>query len=77
MPDNDDDQAQEKKGKKERKKNYKKAKGEVHIGKEWDSDWSSSNSDDEGLAASAFDKSSLFSNERHTCLMAKDKKVRT
>jgi hypothetical protein len=35
-PDNDNDQAQEKKGKKERKKNYRKAKGEVHIGKEWD-----------------------------------------
>jgi hypothetical protein len=55
--DNDNDQAQEKKGKKERKKSYRKAKGEVHIRKEWDSDCSSSNSDDEGLAASAFDKS--------------------
>jgi hypothetical protein len=76
-PDNDDDQAQEKKGKKERKKNYRKAKGEAHIGKEWDSDCSSSDSDDEGLAASAFDKSSLFPNERHTCLMAKEKKVHT
>jgi hypothetical protein len=32
-------------------------------------------SDDEGLAASAFNKSSLFPNERHTCLMAKEKKV--
>jgi hypothetical protein len=76
-PDNDDDQAQEKKGKKERKKNYRKAKGEAHIGKEWDFDCSSSNFDDEGLAASAFDKSSLFPNERHTCLMAKEKKVCT
>jgi hypothetical protein len=66
-----------KKGKKERKKNYRKAKGEAHIGKEWDSDCSSSDSDDEGLAASAFNKSSLFPNERHTCLMAKEKKVRT
>jgi hypothetical protein len=44
--------------------------------KEWDSDCSSSDSDDEGLAASAFNKSSLFPNERHTCLMAKEKKVR-
>jgi hypothetical protein len=35
--DNDNDQAQEKKGKKERKKNYRKAKGEAHIGKEWTS----------------------------------------
>jgi hypothetical protein len=53
-PDNDNDQAQEKKGKKERKKNYRKAKGEAHIGKEWDSDCSSSNSDDKGLAAIRF-----------------------
>jgi hypothetical protein len=52
-----------------------KAKGEAHIGKEWDSDCSSSDSDDEGLAASTFDKSSLFPNKRHTCLMAKEKKV--
>jgi hypothetical protein len=28
------------------------------------------------MAASAFDKSSLFPNERHTCLMSKEKKVR-
>jgi hypothetical protein len=75
--DNENDQAQEKKGKKERKKNYRKAKGEVHIGKEWDSDCSSSDSDDEGLAASAFNKSFLFPNERQTCLMPKEKKVHT
>jgi hypothetical protein len=74
-PDNNDDQAQEKHGKRE-KKNYRKAKGEAHIEKEWDSDCSSSDSEDEGLAASAFNKSSLFPNERHTCLMAKEKKVR-
>jgi hypothetical protein len=76
-PDNENDQGQEKKWKKEKKKNYRKAKGETHIGKEWDSDYSSSNSDDEGLAASTFDKSSLFPNKCHTCLMAKEKKVRT
>jgi hypothetical protein len=52
-PDNNDDQAQERKGKKEKKKNYRKAKGEAHIGKEWDSDCSSSDFDDEGLAANA------------------------
>jgi hypothetical protein len=75
-PNNDNDQAQEKLGKKEKKKNYRKVKGKAHLGKEWDSDCSSSDSDDEGLAASAFDKSSLFPNERHTCLMAKEKKVR-
>jgi hypothetical protein len=75
--DNQNDQVQERHGKKEEKKNYRKAKGEAHLGKEWDSDCSSSDSDDEGLAASAFDKSSIFPNERHTCLMAKEKKVRS
>jgi hypothetical protein len=74
-PDNDSDQGQEKSRKKEKKKNYKKAKGEAHLGKEWDSDCSSSDSDDEGLAASAFNRSSLFPNECHTCLMPKEKKV--
>jgi hypothetical protein len=74
-PDNANDQEQEKSGKKEKKKNYRKAKGEAHLGKEWDSDCSSSDSDNEGLAASAFNKSSLFPNERHTCLTAKEKKV--
>jgi hypothetical protein len=54
-----------------------KAKGEAHIGKAWDSNYFSSDSDDEGLATSAFDKSSLFPNEHHMCLMAKEKKVRT
>ena len=58
-------------------KELPEGKGEAHIGKEWDSDCSSSDSDDEGLAASAFDKSSLFPNERHTCLMAREKKVST
>jgi hypothetical protein len=74
-PDNDSDQDQEKK--REKKKTYKKAKGKAHLGKEWNSDCSSSDSDDEGLAASAFNKSSLFPNEHHTCLMAKEKKVST
>jgi hypothetical protein len=45
--------------------------------KEWDYDCSSSDSDDEGLAASSFNKSFLFPIECHTCLMAKEKKVRT
>jgi hypothetical protein len=74
-PDNENDQGEERHGKKEKKKSYRKAKGEARLGKEWDSDCSSSDSDDEGLAASAFNKSSLFPNERHTCLMAKEKKV--
>jgi hypothetical protein len=76
-PDNENDQGHEKKWKKKKKKNYRKAKGEAHIGKEWDSYCSSSDSDDEGLATSAFDKSSLFPNKHHTCLMAKEKKVHT
>jgi hypothetical protein len=74
-PNNENDQAQERHGKKEKKKNYRKVKGETHLGKEWDSDCSSSDSDDEGLVASAFDKSSLFPNKLHTCLMVKEKKV--
>jgi hypothetical protein len=78
FPDNDNDQTQDKHGKREKKKNYRKAKGEAHIEKEWDSDCSSSDSEDEGegLAASAFNKSSIFPSEHHTCLMAKEKKVR-
>jgi hypothetical protein len=74
-PDNDSNQGQEKHEKREKKKNYRKAKGEAHLGKECDSDCSSSDSDDERLSASAFYKSSLFPNERLTCLMAKEKKV--
>ena len=50
---------------------------EAHLGKEWDSDCSSSDSDNEGLATTAFNKSSLFPNEHHTCLMAREKKVST
>jgi hypothetical protein len=73
--DNENDQGEERHGKKEKKKSYRKAKGEAHLGKEWDSDCSSSDSDDEGLAASAFNKSSLFPNECHTCLMTKEKKI--
>jgi hypothetical protein len=74
-PDNDSDQEQG--NKTEKKKAYKKAKGEAHLGKEWDSDCSSSDSDNEGLAATAFNKSALFPNEHHTCLMAREKKVST
>src|SRR6187455_1180413 len=45
-PDNENDQGDERHGKREKKKAYKKAKGEAHLGKEWDSDCSSSDSDD-------------------------------
>jgi hypothetical protein len=55
-----DDQTQYKSSKgEEEKKFYKKKKGEAHIGKEWDSDYSSSDSNNEGLIASPF-KSTLF-----------------
>ena len=74
---NADANTKEKGNKREKKKHYKKAKGEAYIGKEWDSDCSSSESDNEGLAATAFNKSSLFPNKHHTCLMAKEKKVCT
>jgi hypothetical protein len=74
---NENGQDQDTKGKKEKKKFYIKKKDEAHIGKEWDSNCYSSDSNDEGLAAFAFNKSSLFPYERHTCLMAKEKKVCT
>jgi hypothetical protein len=57
--DNENEWEKDKKGK-EKKKFYRKTKGEAHIDKEWDLDCSSSNSDNEGFVASAFDKSSLF-----------------
>jgi hypothetical protein len=66
-----------KKRKKENKKFYRKKKGEAHMRKEWDLDCSSSNSNNKGLAASAFNKSCLFPNEHQTFLMAKEKKVRS
>jgi hypothetical protein len=76
------------KKKKKKKESYKKDKyykkktyGEAHIGKEWDSDDESSDSDSDGLAtmvingSSSSSSKSLFSNlnkEKHTCLMAKE-----
>jgi hypothetical protein len=72
-PDNDD-QAQDKSVNWKDKKFYKK-NGEAHVDKKWDLDCSSS--DDEGLVTSTFDKSTLFPNLHHTCLMAKEKKIHT
>jgi hypothetical protein len=69
--DRDDD----KKGKKkmEKKKYYNKKKGdEAHIGREWDSDESSTDSSsDEDAANIAINKGLLFPNVGHKCLMAK------
>jgi hypothetical protein len=74
--------------KKKKKESYKKDKyykkktyGDAHIGKEWDLDDESSDSDSDGLAtmvingSSSSSSKSLFSNlnkEKHTCLMAKE-----
>jgi hypothetical protein len=71
--DGDDD----KKGKKkmEKKRYYKKKGGEAHMGREWDSDESSTDSSsDEDAANIAINKGLLFPNVDHKCLMAKDDK---
>jgi hypothetical protein len=71
--DRDDD----KKGKKkmEKKRYYKKKGSEAHMGREWDSDESSTDSsDDEDATIIAVNKGLLFSNVGHKCLMAKDGK---
>jgi hypothetical protein len=69
------DRDEDKKGKKEKKKYYKKKGGEAHMGREWDSDESSTDSSsDEDAANIAVNKGLLFSNIGHKCLMAKDGK---
>jgi hypothetical protein len=74
----DSDRDGDKKGKKkmEEKRYYNKKKGgEAHIGREWDSDESSSNSSsDEDAANIAINKGLLFPNVGHKCLMAKEGK---
>jgi hypothetical protein len=73
----DSDRDDDKKGKKkmEKKKYYKKKGGEAHMGLEWDSDKSSTeSSSDEDAANIAINKGLLFPNVGHKCLMAKDKK---
>jgi hypothetical protein len=70
------DRDEDKKGKKiEEKKYYKKKGGEVHMGREWDSDVSSTDpSSDEDAANITVNKELLFPNVGHKCLMAKDNK---
>jgi hypothetical protein len=59
----------------EKKKYYNKKGGEAHIGREWDSDESSTDSSDDKDAANiAIYKGLLFPNIGHKCLMAKDSK---
>jgi hypothetical protein len=73
------DRDNDKKGKKkmEKKKYYKKKGGEVHMGREWDSDESSTDStSDEDAANIAINKGLLFPNIDHKCLMAKEGKRR-
>jgi hypothetical protein len=73
----DSDRDEDKKGKKkmEKKKYYKKKGGEAHMGREWDSDESSTDSSsDEDAANIAINKGLLFPNVGHKCLMAKDGK---
>jgi hypothetical protein len=75
--DSDKDRDDDKKGKKkiENKKYYKKKGGEAHVGQEWDSNESSTDSsDDEDAANIVINKGLLFPNIGHKCLMAKDGK---
>jgi hypothetical protein len=71
------DRDEDKKGNKkmEKKKYYKKKGGEAHMGREWDSDESSTDSSsDEDAANIAVNKGLLFPNVGHKCHMAKDGK---
>jgi hypothetical protein len=74
----DSDRDDNKKGKKkmEKKRYYNKKKGgEAHIGREWDSDESSTDSSsDEDASNIAINKGLLCPNVGHKCLMAKDSK---
>jgi hypothetical protein len=68
------DRDEDKKGKKkEKKRYYKKKGGEAHMGREWDSDESSTNSSsDEDATNIAINKGLLLPNVGYKCLMAKD-----
>jgi hypothetical protein len=73
----DSDRDDDKKGKKkmEKKTYYNKKKGgKAHIGQEWDSNKSSTDSSDEDAAKIDVKKGLLFPNVDHKCLMAKDGK---
>jgi hypothetical protein len=73
----DSDRDDDKKGNKkmEKKIYYNKKGGDAHIGQEWDSDESSTDSsNDEDAANIAVNKGLLFPNVGHKYLMAKDSK---
>jgi hypothetical protein len=72
----DSDRDDDKKGKKkmEKKRYYKKKGGEAHMGREWDSNESFTDSSDEDVANIAINKGLLFPKVSHKCFMAKDGK---
>jgi hypothetical protein len=71
----DSDRGDEKRGKKEKKRYYKKKGGDAHVCREWDTDESSTDSSsDEDAANIAVNKGLLFPNVGHKCLIAKDGK---
>jgi hypothetical protein len=74
--DSDRDDGEKGKKKMEKKKYYNKKKGgEAHIGREWDSDESSTDSSsDKDVVNIAINKGLLFPNVGHKCLMAKEGK---
>jgi hypothetical protein len=65
---NDNDRDKDKKGKKKMEKNkffHKKKGGETHVGREWDSDESSSDSSDQDITNIFVNKVIIFPNVGH------------
>jgi hypothetical protein len=72
---NDSERGDDKKGKKEKKRYYKRKGGDAHVCREWDSDESSTDSSsNEDAANITVNKGLLFPNVSHKCFMAKDGK---
>jgi hypothetical protein len=71
----DSDRGNDKKGKKEKERYYKKKGGDAHVCREWDSDVSSTDSSsDEDATNITVNKGFLFPNVGHKCLMTNDGK---
>jgi hypothetical protein len=71
----DSDRGEDKKGKKEKKRYYKKKGDDAHMCREWDSDESfTDSSSDEDAANIVVNKGLLFPNVGHKCFMAKEDK---
>jgi hypothetical protein len=70
----DSDRDNDKRGKKEKKRYYKKKGSDAHVFREWDSNESSTDSSDEDASNITVNKGLLFPNVGHKCLMAKDGK---